>query len=216
MAEPARKFEQPHERTTRLHALGLEEKTLIEAIERGLAARQTCTSFDPPSFPGTFQWAQTHRALRELLVREQWSPDDSNNYSRVVSPDMAVAITVATGDEYTGIAGAMEPRTKHPKGSQTDLAIEINLQQLTIWPIPESGTSTEPRARQATWILLIATTVHEVRAELSCPSAQDQLGHVVAWSERIPLPPIEIDGIPIHRTDDDDEPPAIDVPVERI
>ncbi|MGO9319187.1 MAG: hypothetical protein ACLQBY_00010 [Solirubrobacteraceae bacterium] len=197
--------------------MGLEEKTLIEAIERGLAARQTCTSFHPPSFPGTFQWADTHRALRELLVREKWTPDDSHNYSRVVSPDKAVAVTVATGDEYTGIAGAMEPRTKHPKGSQTDLAIEINVQQLTFLPIAEPGASTEPRARQATWILLIATTVHEVRAELSCPSGQDEMGHVVAWSERIPLPSIEIDTIPINRgDDDDDEPPAIDVHVERI
>ena len=217
MAEPARSFEQRHERTTRLHALGLDEKTLLEAVARGLAARQTCTSFDPPSFPGYLQWAQTHRALRELLVPHDWTPDDSRNFSRAVNPDRTVAITVATGDEYTGITGQNEPRTKYPKGSQTDLAIEVNVRQLTIWPTTEAPVAgAQAQLQQATWMLLIATTPHEVRAELSCPSGQDESGHVVAWSERIPLPPIEIDGLQIRSDDDDESPPAIDVPVERI
>jgi hypothetical protein len=214
MAEPARNFEQPHERTSRLHALGLDEKTLLGAVQRGLAARQTCTAFDPPSFPGYLQWAQTHRALRELLAPQDWTPDDSRNFSRVVNPDRTVAVTVATGDEYTGISGQKEPRTKYPKGSETDLAIEVNVEQLTIWAEP-SSVSAQPRSRRSTWMLLVATTAHEVRSELSCPSGQDESGRVVAWSERIPLSPIEIDALPM-RDDDEDEPPAIDVPVERI
>lgn len=214
MAEPARSFQQPHDRTTRLHALGLDEERILEAVRRGLTARQTCTPFDPPSFPGYLQWAQTHRALRELLVGRGWTPDDSRNFSRVVSPDATVAITVATGDENTGTIGLNEPHTKYPKGSQTDLAIEVNVEQLTIWPTdvaPPAGR----RSRQATWMLLVATTRHEVRSELSCPSGQDESGRVVAWSDRIPLPPIERDEIAV-RNGDDASPPDIDVPVERI
>lgn len=219
MAEPARNFEQPHERTTQLYALGLDEPTVEAVVVRGFVARQTCTAFDPPSYPGTVQWAQTHRALRETLTPRDWTPDDSHNYSRVVSPDHKTAVTVATGDEHTGKAGAVEPRTKYPKGSETKLAVEMNA-QLTLWPTASPVIADEvPRPRQATWMLLIATTEREVRYELSRPKGQDEQGRVVSWSERIIFPPIQIDSLPTrndHHDDDDDGSAGIDVPVERI
>jgi hypothetical protein len=222
MAEPAHSFEQPHERVARLHELGLDEKTIETAVLRGFVARQTCTSFDPPSYPGTVQWAQTHRAMRELTAPLDWTPDDTRNFSRVVSPNRAVAATVATGDEHTGVRGATEPRTKYPKGSETTLAVETNvhLEQLSLWPSPTARTQDTVEAKQQVlWMLLIATGEHEVRYELSRPKGQDEQGRVVSWSERIIFGPLDIDSIPTKNDDgneDDDGDEGLDVPVERI
>lgn len=221
MAEPARNFEQPHERTAQLHALGLDEATIEAAVLRGFVARQSCTSFDPPSFPGTVQWAQTHRAVRELTVARDWTPDDTNNYSRVISPNREIAVTVATGDDHTGVRGAIEPRTKYPKGSETTLAVETNvhLEQLSLWPSPSSIKQDLKQlpARQVLWMLLIATGEHEIRYELSRPKGQDEQGRVVSWSTRIIFEPIDIESIPARRDDDDDDnEDGFDVPVERI
>jgi hypothetical protein len=220
MAEPARTFEQPHERSTGLHALGLQEAIIRVAVLRGLVARRSCTAFDPPSYPGTVQWAQTHRAMRELHVEQEWTPSDANNFSRLISPGGAVAVTVATGDEYTGRNGVLEPKTKYPKGTETKLAVEINAAQLSLWPAPGSLVAVGG-SRQALWVLLIATNAEEVRYELSRPRGQDEKGRVVSWSDRIIFEPIEIESIATQGQEDPDEDEdegtsGIDVPVERI
>jgi len=49
MAQQARNFEQPDERAARLFELGLEERTLEEAVIRGLSERQTRTPLHPAS-----------------------------------------------------------------------------------------------------------------------------------------------------------------------
>lgn len=219
MAEPAHVFEQPHERMTGLHALHLDEPTIRLSVVRGLIARRTCTPFDPPSYPGTVQWAQTHRAMRELHAEADWKATDANNFSRIVSPDDTVAVTVAAGDAFTGFHGALEPRTRYPKGTQTKLAVEINAQQLPLWPVPGTSPPMVDGGLQALWVLLLATTEHEVRFELSRPKGQDEKGHVVTWSDRIIFEPIEIETIALdkRRDDQDDEgTSSIDVPVERI
>lgn len=219
MAEPAHIFEEPHDRTAGLYALGLQEKTIRKAVVRGLIARRTCTAFDPPSYPGTVQWAQTHRAMRELHAEYEWKPSDANNFSRIISPNNAIAVTVATGDEFTGQNGEIEPKTRYPKGTQTKLAVEVNAQQLSLWPAPGAPVAVVEGARQALWVLLVSTTEHEVRFELSRPKGQDEKGHVVSWSDRIVFEPIEIETVTTderHDDEDDEGKSGIDVPVERI
>jgi hypothetical protein len=223
MAEPARKFEQPHDRAAQLHALGLKEAEVNEMVVRGYVERQTCTPFHPASYPGTSQWAETVAASRELLTPRGWTPKSSNNYDLVISPDEKIAIAISTGDKNTGRVnsqyGEVEPRTKHPKGTETRLAVLAN-EPVTLFEgvLPEQSLVV-PRSRQDTWILLFATGEHEIRYELSRPKAQDAEGRVVAWSERIVFPPIEIDSLPTradNHDDDDDGTAGIDVPVERI
>jgi hypothetical protein len=129
-------------------------------------------------------------------------------------------VTVATGDAFTGIHGALEPRTRYPKGKQTKLAVEVNAQQLPLWPLPSEQPAVLQGVGQALWVLLIATTEHEVRFELSRPKGQDEMGYVVSWSDRIIFEPVEIEAVATeegHRDEDDDDgTSAIDVPVERI
>jgi hypothetical protein len=222
MAEPARSFNQPHERVTQLHRVGISEETIKTAVLRGFVARSSCTPFDPPSYPGTVQWAQTHRALRMLAVAQDWTPTDAHNYSRIISPDSKIAITVATGDENTGIEGEAEPRTKYKKGTETTLAVETNVkldEQLTLWPVPRVVREQDPTiSEQTLWIVLITTTEDEIRYELSRPKGQDEQGRVVSWYDRIIFDPIEIESIPSGKNDDDDDDgdAGIYVPVERI
>jgi hypothetical protein len=215
MAQPARSFEQPHDRNSRLYALGLDEATIEKMVVHGLVARQACSPFSPPSYPGTVQWAETTIASRQFLAPKDWTPDNSHGFPRVVSPDGRIAIFVATGDERTGIATA-EPRTKYSKGPETSAAVAIN-EQLAF---QLEGALAQPDAvKRETWAVLVTTNTYEMRYELSCPSGQDAKGRVVSWSNRIIFPPVEIDGLPGRdddHGDDDDGGSGIDVPIERI
>src|SRR3982750_4430938 len=117
MAQPAHNFEQPHDRDAKLYALGLDQATVEKIVVHGLTARQACSPLSPPSYPGIRQWAETNIASRVLLIPKDWTPNDANNFSRVVNPEETLAIVVATGDERTGIA-TQEPQTRYPKGPE--------------------------------------------------------------------------------------------------
>jgi len=227
MTEPARKFEQPHDRAAKLHVLDLDEAVVNEMVLRGFTKRQTCTALHPPSYPGYSQWAETVAASRELLIPRGWTPSDANNFSRVISPDEKMAVAISTGDDNTARSeyryGEIQPRTKHPKGSETRSAVEIN-EPPTLFDVltgEPAGRQVAPDPdRMLTWMLLLATTKDEIRYELSLPKSQDKGGYVYEWSERIIFAPIEISSLPTRtddRDDDDDNGTAgIDVPVERI
>jgi hypothetical protein len=216
MAEPARNFEQPHDRNSRLHALGLDEATVEEIVVHGLGARQACSPLSPPSYPGTVQWAETIVGSRVVLIPKGWTPNDDHNFSRIVNPAETIAIIVATGDEHTGIA-AGEPRTRYPKGPETTAAVQANVQMALPGLAIAQFERVSPLALE-TWIALLLTNDLECRYELSRPRQQDKEGRVIAWSDRILFPPIEIEGLP-GRDDNgggDDEDGGLDVPVERI
>lgn len=221
MAQPARNFEQPDERAARLFELGLEERTLEEAVIRGLSERQTRTPLHPASYPGTTQWAETIAALRMLLIPSGWSPSEVRNYPRVISPNARIAIAVATGELETGEPGPLGPRIKHPKGAETRNAVETNYQQLNLFqeddPEPIADL-VEPLLQ--TWILMLATDAHQLSYELSLPLSLGADGRIVSWAERIIFPAIEISEIPGRdRSDEDDDEGGagdIDVPIERI
>jgi hypothetical protein len=217
MAEPARNFEQPHDRDSRLHALGLDEATVEEIVVHGLRARQACSPLSPPSYPGTVQWAETIVGSRMVLIPKGWTPNDDHNFSRIVNPAETVAIIVATGDEHTGIATG-EPRTRYPKGPETTAAVQANVQMALPGLAIARFERVSPLALE-TWIALLLTNDFECRYELSRPRQQDKEGRVIAWSDRILFPPVEIEGLPGRDDsgrDDDDEDGGLDVPVERI
>ena len=215
MIEPARAFAQPHEITARLQAIGMREEHIHESVQRGLSARRSCNALHPPSFPGIYQWAETHCGLRDLAGADGWKPSDEANFSTIVSPDRATAITVATGNASTGRRGPEQPSTKYPKGAQTQLVIEAN-RTLSFFDEPAEIEAPQPASR-VTWVLLIHTDrqAGQLRYELSCPAGQDAEGHVTSWSDRIIFPPLEVEPSSLPPGDDDPS-PAIDVPVDRI
>lgn len=219
MAHLAPSLDQPQYRSARLHLLGLDEPTLEETVTHGLLARRSRSPFSPRSYPGFTQWAETTIALRQLLAPRDWKPDESNGFPLVVSPDGAIALIVATGDERTGIA-TEEPATKYGKGPETAAVVKVN-EQLAIPGLGTRSESAEDLARRETWALLVCTTEFELRYELSCPKGQAADGRVAAWSSRIILDPIDIESLPGRDRadgpdDGDDGIGGIDVPVERI
>ncbi len=207
-----------HETISRLGELGLTEELLREAVSKGVDARMRCTAFDPPSFPGTAQWAATHRALRELLAPLGWKPDDRGGFSTVLSPDRQVAITVAAGTGRTGRAGLPAPTTKYRRGPMTHAAVQGNQLAMSLFgePVNGHGHVEEDPLPCVTWILLVATEYDEVRIELSCPRDIDQTGQVVAWSERILVGALEVEATLRILPDDVIDEEMIDVPVERL
>jgi len=215
MAEPARTLSQPHERISRLQTLGLSEAQVDEAVSRGLSARQSTDRLHPPSFPGVYQWAATHHGFRDETAGAGWKPNDEANFSTTVSPDGATAVTVATGDQFTGTRGPRQPSTKYPRGSQTQLAIKTNRGTLPLFNDPLHVEASDPS--RVTWVLLVHTDHQrgEVRYELSCPEAQDADGRVTSWAERIIFPPLEIKAEQLPG-DDDEGAQDFDVPVDRL
>src|SRR5438034_4977724 len=113
----------PVEVVAYLEGLGLSVDELREAILIGESARDACTPNDPPSAPGFYAWAKTVRALGEILIPKGWTRNDDEKLSIVLSPNAQKAIAVATGDEGTGILGAL-PKTKYPKGPATVAIVE--------------------------------------------------------------------------------------------
>lgn len=208
MAEPAKSFERPDEVAARLRKLQLSEDVLRNAVSRGVAERRSCSPLLPPGFPGVTQWAYTHLALRELLIPSGWKPDNARNFC-TIGNSRGVGVTVATGNDRTGIPGRPDPATKYPKGPGAAAAIEDN--QLCLLP---NLMETAPTRPLQTWYLLVATGTDGVRFELSFPSAMADDGRIATWSERIFMPPLLFDSaLP---PDDELLPPDIDIPIERL
>jgi hypothetical protein len=204
-----------HDVASRLFTIGVSEAQLRDAVARGLNARKLCTPFHPPNAPGFYQWAEIVVALREVLTPLGWEKDDTGGFSTIVSPDGLLAITVATGDERTAREGLPMPATKYRRGAMTHAAVEVN-QQLRLDLVtgkvifPEE----EEQAKRETWWLLVHTRHDEMRLELSCPKGVGEDGRIDAWTERVILEPLPIDGTLPLTTDELDLVP-IDVPVER-
>jgi hypothetical protein len=199
----------------RLKELGLQQEHLRESVMQGMLLRSECTSNDPPLFPGYSAWARTVRTLREKLIPLNWNRSDDGGYSLCVNPDSTLAIAVATGDENTGNPREM-PLTKSPKGPRTQLAIEINQHQSSLFDdLPDIGISDLPNSDRTTWVLLqhYDQGRKEVRFELSLP--MNYSGKIDGWSERIIFGAVPFDqslSIPVPMLPNL---PDIDVPLRR-
>ena len=197
----------------RLDELQVELSSLVEAVRAGGIARQNCTELDPRMYPGTTMWATTVRILRDGLKPKGWQICEAGNFSRTVSPDSALSIVVATGDEATGIPRAY-PTTQSAKGPRTVEVVASNAYQLDLpFEWPENRRLISENGKPATWILLIHYVGDQVRAEFSRPVSFDDSQRVIGWHERIILPSVDLEPDSIEF--DPDDSPDVDVPVER-
>jgi hypothetical protein len=226
---------EPDEVEARLAALGLDRRTVVGAVERGEAARNTCTANDPPATPGLTAWFRTVRALRDLLLPVGWKRNNDRNFPTVVRPDGCLRIAVATGDKNVGDPSA-EPKTRSPKGPLMELAVARNHEMpeqtsfFATLGLPEEDEEDEEDVLEEevgqdvenevpvgpnceTWVLLIRRTKREVRCELSLPAGLGANNRVTSWTTRIVLPSIPREPepkIPLQDRGSD-----IDVPVVR-
>ena len=192
--------------TPRLAELGLKAETLTEAARRGLNAYASAVHTNYPRiFPGLFSWAESIRALGDMLAPSKWTRDEDRGQPLVVNANGEIAITVASGDENTGKLGEDDPRTRSSKGPTTVQAISMNA-----WLIPEMEQDEKERIgkkskRRSTWWLLTFRDMdaRELRCELSMPIGIDGKGIVRGWLERLILKPISFDGAEFVLPQDD-------------
>ncbi|SRR6266404_2099817 len=209
-----------------LAALGLTSETVIEALLAGETERALCTPNDPPCFHGIVAWARSLRRFREVLLSKNWTKDDTGNFSTVVNPDKTLAISVATGDNETGIYDPARPyaspRLKYPKGNMTRQAVDRNWMYLYLFPDMEAEAKTKAKEIEAaekriTWMLVRRRENDKLFAELSLP-AEFNSGHVERWRHRILIGPLDLDPLVTTgdgESGDDAGDIAIDVQVRR-
>lgn len=194
----------------RLSELGLSVPLLRQALERGQYAADEVTANHPRNFEGIAKWAETNRALRDLLVPDGWTRSDVSNIPRTVAPDDTYCLFAVSGDKGTG-QPHMEPSTKRPRGSASAEAVTDNC-QLELFP-DLFDDDQDSAHRRKTWLLLYHTEDERVRAELSLPIRVSQEGAILRWAERLILPDIDLsDGM----TGDTgrDPTPSLEVSVE--
>lgn len=204
-------WHEPISKAQRLHQLGLAETELLTAVEHGQAASANCTENNPCLQRSIDAWGGTTRSLREIKIPQGWKRyDEQHQQPLILNPKGDMAITVAAGDEYTGIK-ERNPATKSSKGLLTQLAVKSNSMKYTMF-----GDIRKPNTRE-TWILLFCRDQNtlEIRSELSLPvemNAEKQVDH---WLERIILSTIPFSGATEVLSDDQPKIPEIDVQVKR-
>ena len=199
----------------RLKQLGLTEGILLHAVKRGDAARASCTENHPALQRGIMGWGEPICSLRESLIPEGWNRYDEANQPYVVNSDDSLAITVATGDESTGLKDR-NPSTKSSKGPQTEIAVAKNALAKSLFGDIRSDRQKKIGTRQ-TWILLIYHDEEksETRCEFSSPSNMER-GYIDEWLERIILGVIPFGGgASIKITNEPPATPDINIAVKR-
>lgn len=192
----------------RLKALGLDRELLLEAARRGLAAFAACTAHHPRNFPALASWAETSRALCDLLVVHEyrWLKVEDNGQPQVHNPPGSISLTVAGGDGNTGRRGGPEPKTSASKGYTTSRAM---IQNGYLFPDMEADAlkRLEASAGRQTWFLLIHRdkSVGEMRCELSMPISMSDDRKVNGWQERIILPTTSFDSTLFESIPDEPE-----------
>lgn len=191
---------------------GLAIEQVQDVVMAGVHARTNGTRHHPKTFPGYAQWAETVRALRDVVVPLGWSATDKNNFPLCVHDERMLSVAVQTGDRETGTTGI--PSNRAPKGASTEQAVAVNMRQLSLFEAEEIPVL--PSAANDTghimWILLYHVAHNEVRFELSLPSKMVG-GKIRSWQERIIFSAIPLDETQINFGDDDG--PEFDVSVER-
>jgi hypothetical protein len=209
-------YSTPEEVPSRLSELGLRQETLCEAVQRGQAARASCTANHPAPFPGIWAWAETVASLRELLRPEGWIRADSGNLPLTVDAAGRVSLIVSTGDENTGNPD-VSPCTRSSKGPRTENAVTINALQMTLFDVRLRPEDLDESNGRITFLLLFHSDAkaNEVRCELSRPIKMNEEGQVSGWAERIILPTSPLGGDVMKVLTDVPQTPTVVVKIKR-
>lgn len=195
-AEPKRVLTEPWDVNRRLAEIGVTSEILVKAVEASQAARAACTENDAPNFPGIAAWNAAVRSMREDLVLEGWRRFNDVGQPLIVRPDNTLALTCTSADENTGREGEFDPKTNSSKGPRILEKVELNG-----WLFADMAADAAAKVeainkqRMNTWMLLLHydRVRGQVRSELSRPVAADPEGYVIGWSERIILPPFDVE-----------------------
>ncbi|MFF3748763.1 hypothetical protein ACWDFH_21525 [Streptomyces kronopolitis] len=208
---------EPDDYGAQLAALGTKLEYLHPALRAGEIARRSATPNHPANTAGTRAYQEHVRIIREMHIQyEGWKRLLHDHLELVCNPGKTIAIGTMVGDAATG-ERTNHPRNLHRRGAATARAAVVN-DQLELFPRPvrrdEVVLSAAETDRLQLWFLVsyrvgVGGKVH-IHNELSLPGEVVN-GYVTKWKRRIPLPPLEMDGIEPPYEDGSGE---IDIPVD--
>ncbi|WP_149038085.1 hypothetical protein [Kitasatospora sp. MBT63] len=212
---PARrsKIVPPEQADARLATMGLSVDKIHRAVIAGDDARGRVSSpYYPRNFAGITMWAETLAGLRRQLLklRRGWRIGSTGNYETAYSSERQLAFAVVSGDSYTGIDGARDPKLTRRRGPKTKERVRRNavFGQLALdLELPRALDGLPADEACSTWFLVLHPEDDMVRVELSLPVQVGDDGLVGDWIERILIPPVPVTGAvaPIERNEDDDD-----------
>lgn len=175
----------------KLTELSLDEEIIRAAVWAGERAAAGRTEHDMPNARGYYRVNETLRELRDLLVKPSsgWQAVNDGLYT-VRHQRLGIQIAVMSGNEATGNPAGV-PDAKNPRGSASEMAIEIN-NQLTLPGMIEwiddhrANRQAADGGRIVTWVLLLLPIKSGVRCELLLPTELKN-GRIVDYTERIIL-----------------------------
>lgn len=182
----------PKDVERRLADMNLSVDPLLTSVQAGHLAAVSCTENDPSILPGLAAWGRTVRVLREMFLPVGWKKSELSNQPLLINSDQKIILTVASGDDATGIIGAT-PKTRSAKGFCTAAAVSRN-NQLDFFPETLPSETLNALFDHETWVLLVNRSGKVIRSEVSRPSSLDSAGRISGWSERIILPELPLDG----------------------
>lgn len=193
---------------------GISAQDVNDVVKQIYSGFNAVTTLHPKGFSGTNAWAQGTRAMRELFIPLGWLPDDPSGQPRVANRSRKMAITVSSGDAYTGDP-FHNPQTRNDKGAQTSNSVAFNSRQGRLFEVVTQADRNAAAVTDgfALWIFLyhIDLDNQEVRFELSKPSEMSDANKVVDWSARMIFPALNL-RLNADDTGDDDA-PDIDIEV---
>jgi hypothetical protein len=209
----------PFDVDQRLAEHGLTREPFDRAAAESLSAYRSCTPNHPPTFPGTYAWAEANRCLRDELTSLDWARKNEMNLPLVVNDSGTMAITATSGDADTGIRDGF-PCTRSPKGPRTAEAVFANQRLFDFMEETASIVESMKVPGRDTWLFLIYRDLvrGELRYELSRPNHMGEDRHVDGWIERIIFPPVPFDTDDLARlgTDDGGQSPEITVEIKKV
>lgn len=198
----------------RLAELGIPAEVLSEAVRAGHDYGEFVTAAHPRTYQGLVIWGETTAVLRYGLSAFGWTLDDTDNISRVVSPEGDVTIVAISGNENTGLRNKHEQlNTRRRRGPGGVRIINQNTQYALALDVV-SRANNDRVGSLGTWFLLYFRAGDVVRSELSYAKAVDNSGELMDWKERLILPDIDLGG-PTPSLDARPAPPDVEVHISR-
>lgn len=214
----------PDDVQAQLGGLGTRLEFLHRILRAGEAARRTAVPNDPTGTAGRRAYEAQVRTLRELQIEhEGWAKLVHGRLELVCRADRSIAIGVMVGNAATGQA-PLVPKNARRRGLATEQVTRANAGEgashvQTALFVADAGPkgvalSEEEAFALKTWFLVSFRTEAGDAVRIDCELSQPKRfedGFVVEWGRRIPLPPLQMDGIePLN----DDGPGVIDIAVD--
>lgn len=203
------------EQIEEIEKLGLKPEWLQRVCMRALAAYNQKTTNDALIAGGLYTYLEAVKSLRDELCPKGWLKKARNNVELVTNLEKGLSVMVSSGNSDTGMKHGNPPKTKNPKGIQTQKYVLLNNKQMVI---PSMKRSIKSVSFSHTWILLyhIDEGKKQMRLELSLPVKMDMDGlRINSWRKRIIITPIDFTNSPELNSLKQEFSPDIDIDLER-